>query len=177
MAYFNIRGLFLGLCIPSLVLLRLLFLLLLFRSHFGSSRFWRTADECSIALWARAAAGGQHAVLRRSDGAAVACGGNSDGQCGLPALGGGFMYTHAAADGGHAALLRSDGAAPACGWNDPGHDPGQCDFLALGGGLTYSQAAAGWRHTRLLNSTLRLTPDAQAAAGTLLYKATPIYKF
>ena len=38
-------------------------------------------------------AGDAHTVLLRSDGTAVACGRNSDGQCDLPALEGGLTYT------------------------------------------------------------------------------------
>ena len=40
------------------------------------------------------AAGGGHTVLLRSDGTAVACGRNADGQCHLPALDGGLTYVH-----------------------------------------------------------------------------------
>ena len=38
------------------------------------------------------AAGDAHTVLLRSDGPAVACGSNFDGQCDLPALDGGRTY-------------------------------------------------------------------------------------
>ncbi|CAK0800355.1 unnamed protein product, partial [Prorocentrum cordatum] len=82
----------------------------------------------------RVAAGGRHTVLLRSDGTAVACGDNDDGQCVLPALPAGLTYTQVAAGGRHAVLLRSDGTAVACGWNDDG----QCDLPALPAGLTYT---------------------------------------
>ena len=40
------------------------------------------------------AAGNTHTVLLRSDGTAVACGGNTDDRCNLPALDGGLTYVH-----------------------------------------------------------------------------------
>ncbi|CAK0796691.1 unnamed protein product [Prorocentrum cordatum] len=58
------------------------------------------------------AAGDEHTVLLRSDGAAVACG---------------LAYVQVAAGGVHTVLLRSDGAAVACGWNVFQ----QCDLPAL----------------------------------------------
>ncbi|CAK0887599.1 unnamed protein product, partial [Prorocentrum cordatum] len=94
------------------------------------------------------AAGGSHAVLLRSDGTAVACGDNHDGQCDLPALPAGLTYTQVAAGGSHTVLLRSDGTAVACGSNFCG----QCDLPALPAGLTYTQVAAGEQHAVLLRS-------------------------
>ncbi|CAK0819108.1 unnamed protein product [Prorocentrum cordatum] len=82
-----------------------------------------------------AAAGSRHTVLLRSDGSAVACGGNEDGQCDLPALTGALAYTQVAAGEWHTVLLRSDGSAVACG----GNDDGQCDLPALTGALAYTQ--------------------------------------
>ena len=72
-------------------------------------------------------------MLLRSDGSAVACGENGEGQCDLPALGAGLSYTQVAAGGDFTVLLRSDGSAVACGWNGAG----QCDLPALGAGLSY----------------------------------------
>ena len=74
-------------------------------------------------------AGGGHTVLLRSNGTAVACGGNLWGQCDLPALEGDLTYTQAAAGDHHTVLLRSDGTAVACGDNQFG----QCDLPALEG--------------------------------------------
>ncbi|CAK0907181.1 unnamed protein product, partial [Prorocentrum cordatum] len=94
------------------------------------------------------AAGGRHTVLLRSDGTAVACGYNDEGQCDIPALVGDVTYTQVAAGGRHTVLLRSDGTAMACGYNDEG----QCDIPALVRDVTYSQVAAGAGHTVLLRS-------------------------
>ena len=55
------------------------------------------------------AAGRAHTVLLRSDGTAVACGRNFDGQCTIPALEGELSYTQVAAGDEHTVLLRSDG--------------------------------------------------------------------
>ena len=44
-----------------------------------------------------AAVGNEHTVLLKSDGTAVAFGSDIDGQCTIPALEEGLMYTHAAA--------------------------------------------------------------------------------
>ncbi|CAK0902385.1 unnamed protein product [Prorocentrum cordatum] len=94
------------------------------------------------------AAGDEHTVLLRSDGAAVACGRNGYQQCDLPALGEGLAYVQVAAGGAHTVLLRSDGAAVACGSNQYQ----QRDLPALGEGLAYVQVAAGGVHTVLLRS-------------------------
>ena len=79
------------------------------------------------------AAGSYHTVLLRSEGAAVACGGNIDTQCDLPALDGDLTYTQIAAGSYHTVLLRSEGTAVACGENYEG----QCDLPALDGHLTF----------------------------------------
>ena len=76
------------------------------------------------------AAGGCHTVLLRSDGAAVAFGSNSDGQCRIPELVAGVSYTQVAAGREHTVLLRSDGAAVALGDDYEG----QCIIPILGGG-------------------------------------------
>ncbi|CAK0799045.1 unnamed protein product [Prorocentrum cordatum] len=98
--------------------------------------------------YTQVAAGERHTVLLRSDGTAVACGGNHVGQCDLPALPAGLTYMQVAAGQWHTVLLRSDGTAVACG----GNHVGQCDLQALPAGLTYTQVAAGERHTVLLRS-------------------------
>jgi len=99
--------------------------------------------------YTQAAAGGDHTVLLRSDGTAVACGLNDEGQCDLPALEEGVIYTQIAAGAFHTVLLRSDGTAVACGRNNEG----QCDLPALEGGVFYTQVAAGeCHHTVLLRS-------------------------
>ena len=94
------------------------------------------------------AAGDYHTVLLKSDGTAVACGSNGDGQCDIPALVAGATYTQVAAGYSHTVLLKSDGTAVACGSNARG----QCDIPALVAGATYTQVAAGRAHTVLLKS-------------------------
>ena len=71
-------------------------------------------------LDAMAAAGRCHTVLLRSDGQAVACGSNSDGQCSMPLLDEGTSYSQVSAGWYHTVLLRSDGQAVACGSNSNG---------------------------------------------------------
>ncbi|CAK0884772.1 unnamed protein product [Prorocentrum cordatum] len=84
----------------------------------------------------------------RSDGTAVACGSNSGGQCGLPALAEGLSFTQVAARKFRNVLLRSDGTAAACGWNFRG----PCDLPAPAEGLSFTQVATGFYHTVLLQS-------------------------
>ena len=79
------------------------------------------------------AAGWGNNVLLRSDGTAVACGSNSDGECDLPPLPAGQRYVQVAAGPDHTVLLRSDGTALACGLDGDG----QCDLPPLIEGLTY----------------------------------------
>jgi len=78
-------------------------------------------------------AGGLYTVFLRSDDAAVACGGNAQGQCNPPSLEKGVTYTSVSAGAFHTVLLRSDGAAVACG--DNGH--GQCNLPSVENGLFY----------------------------------------
>eukprot|EP00435_Cladocopium_sp_Y103_P050347 s1162_g15.t1 len=93
--------------------------------------------------------GGSHMVLLRSDGCAVACGRNGDGQCSIPPLHEGVTYTQVSAGGLHTVLLRSDGCAVACGRNDAG----QCNIPPpLDKGVTYTQVSAGFNYTVLLRS-------------------------
>ena len=63
------------------------------------------------------ASGGAHTVLLQSDGSAVATGNNQHGQCNIPRLNGGVLYTFVSAGHGHTVLLRSDGCAVAIGDN------------------------------------------------------------
>ena len=106
------------------------------------------------------AVGSFHTVLLKSDGAAAAFGTNDSGQCNIPALPDGVIYTQAAAGRFHTVLLKSDGTAAAVG----GNDSGQCNIPALPEGVTYTQAAAGGVHTVLLKS------DGTAAAfGSNIY--------
>ena len=94
-------------------------------------------------------AGEYHTVLLRSDGSAVACGSNVDGQTRIPALPrAGVTYTQVSAGGGHTVLLRSDGTAVACGRNGAG----QCDIPTLDAQTSYTQVSAGGCHTVLLRS-------------------------
>eukprot|EP00434_Breviolum_minutum_P025505 symbB.v1.2.022536.t1/scaffold2007.1/size92683/1 len=99
-------------------------------------------------------AGAFHTVLLRSNGQAVACGSNSDGQCTIPPLDEGLSYSQVSAGGGHTVLLRSNGQAVACGSNSDG----QCSIPPLDKGISYSQVSAGESHTVLLRS------DGQAVA-------------
>ena len=101
-----------------------------------------------------ASAGSSHTVLLRSDGQAVVCGWNSDGQCNIPLLGEGISYSQVSAGNSHTVLLRSDGQAVACGQNSYR----QCNIPPLDEGISYSQVSAGYNHTVLLRS------DGQAVA-------------
>ena len=62
--------------------------------------------------------GATHSVLLRSDGTAVACGDNRLGQCNIPDLVEGVIYTHVDTGVAHTVLLASDGTAVACGSNE-----------------------------------------------------------
>ena len=103
---------------------------------------------------AMAYAGGEHTVLLRSDGQAVACGIGFVGQCNIPPLDEGISYSQVSAGRFHTVLLRSDGQAVACGSNAHG----QCRIPPLDEGISYSQVSAGVGHTVLLRS------DGQAVA-------------
>ena len=93
-------------------------------------------------------AGLYHTVLLRSDGCAVACGLNAQGQCNIPPLDEGVTYTQVSAGTEHTVLLRIDGCAVACGLNAQG----QCNIPPLDEGMTYTQVSAGREHTVLLRS-------------------------
>ena len=116
-----------------------------FLSHFGSI-IWRNRWE--VLCRPMVSAGENHTVLLRSDGIAVACGANHDGQCNFPRLDDGMMYTKVSAGSYHSILLRSDGIAVACGMNNHG----QCNIPCLEDGMTYTQVSAGGSHTVLLRS-------------------------
>src|SRR6056297_1006059 len=88
------------------------------------------------------AVGSFHTVLLKSAGTAAAFGDNDTGQCNIPALPDGVIYTQAAAGRFHTVLLKSDGTAAAFG----GNDSGQCNIPALPEGITYTQIAAGAWH-------------------------------
>ena len=87
-------------------------------------------------------------VLLRTDGRAVACGNNENGQCDLPPLKGDLSYIKVSAGGAHTLLLQSDGSAVACGRNHVG----QCNVPPLNHGMTYVGVSAGAQHTVLLRS-------------------------
>ena len=95
------------------------------------------------------AAGVWHTVLLNSAGTAAAFGANDSGQCNIPALPDGVIYTQAAAGRFHTVLLKSDGTAAAVG----GNAFGQCNIPALPERISYTQvAAAKGLHTVLLRS-------------------------
>merc|ERR1719296_755976 len=84
-------------------------------------------------------AGTWHSCLICSDGTAVACGDNDDGQCDLPVLEEGATYTQVFTGGLHTVLLRSDGTAGtavACGDNGDG----QCNLPVLEDGVCFVPA-------------------------------------
>ena len=87
-------------------------------------------------------AGQGHTVYLRDNGHVVASGHNSCGQCDIPTLNNGTLYTQVSAGSHHTVLLRSDGRADACGYNENG----QC-------GLGTTQQA---RHVTPLPETFSL---------------------
>ena len=91
-------------------------------------------------------AGGEHSVLLRSDGSAVACGLNDRGQCDIPPLEEGVCYTQVSAGDRHSVLLRSDGSAVACGMTS------FCVIPRMEEGMCYAQVSAGGSHSVLLQS-------------------------
>ena len=115
---------------------------------------WDRNQKVQWHLDAMVSAGGDHTVLLRSDGQAVACGSWRQGQCSIPPLDEGLSYSQVSAGSVHTVLLRSDGQAVACGYNYEG----QCGIPPLKPGLSYSQVSAGGEHTVLLRS------DGQAVA-------------
>ena len=58
--------------------------------------------------------GRYHTVSLASDGTAMACGSSEPGECNIPALSGGIIYTQAAVVCGYTVLLMSDSTAVVC---------------------------------------------------------------
>ena len=83
-------------------------------------------QECH---YIQVSAGSCHTVLLRSDGIAVACGVNDNGQCNIPPLEQGMSYIQISAGNLHTALLRSDGSVVACGRDEYG----ECNIPPLDG--------------------------------------------
>ena len=83
--------------------------------------------------------------MLRSDGQAVACGINGDGQCDVPFLEDGVTYVQVSAGGNRTLMRRSDGQAVACGSNRHG----QCDIPLLEDRVTRMRQAAGISHSSL----------------------------
>ena len=100
-------------------------------------------------------------MLLRSDGQAVACGQNPDGQCSIPPLDEGISFSQVSAGYYHTVLLRSDGQAVACGKTSDG----RCSIPPLNEGLSYSQVSAGEFHTVLLRSDGRAVAYGLNNAG------------
>ena len=84
--------------------------------------------------YTQVSAGMYHTVLLRSDGVAMACGGNSFRQCNIPHLEDRMTYTQVSAASMHTVLLRSDGVAVACGFNLVG----QCNIPPSDPGTWYA---------------------------------------
>ena len=82
-------------------------------------------------------AGGFHTVLLKSDGSAVTCGYNGAGQCDIPVLTDGLIYTQVAAGTLHTVLLRSDGAVVCCGHGDW--------FRTVTGMRPFAPSGGAWR--------------------------------
>jgi hypothetical protein len=84
-------------------------------------------------VYTQISAGDNHTVLLRSDGNAVAIGGNRNGQCNIPPLDDGMAYAQISAGDDHTVLLLSDGSAVAIGSNDFG----QCNIPLPAPGICY----------------------------------------
>ena len=87
-------------------------------------------------------------MFLRSDGTAVACGNNRDGQCDIPALEEGVTYTQVATGGYHTVLLRSDGTAVGIGRNCSK----ESEIPVLKPGVTYKEIWASVCLTGLICS-------------------------
>ncbi|CAL1152386.1 unnamed protein product [Cladocopium goreaui] len=114
------------------------------------------AQEEEVAL-EQVSAGALHTVLLRSDGKAVACGQNTNGQRNIPRLEDGLFYTQVSAGGYHTVLLRSDGQAVACGRNRHG----QCKIPSPGFNNFYCNLAGD---LRVGNSFIVLQLEFQPSA-------------
>ena len=107
-------------------------------------------------------------MLLRSDGRAVACGRNKDGQCDIPDLPEGIKYWQVSAGAFHTLLLRSDGQAVACG------KATLCNIPELPDGIEYVQVAAGAFHSILLQSNGGVILVGCADHHYDAYKAFPV---
>lgn len=112
-------------------------------------------DACSRSITSckQVSAGGHHMLVLHRSGKAQALsnfGYDDHGQCQIPALEEGVLYTQVSAGGLHTLLLRSDGRVVACGSNGCG----QCQIPPLdeGSGLSYTEVSAGDYHSVLLRS-------------------------
>ena len=99
-----------------------------------------------------------HTVLLKSDGTAVAFGDNVFGQCNIPVLPEGVIYTQAASGHVHTVLLKSDGTAVAVGDNNHG----QCNIPAL-------PASEGIRYTRSDDQRPRTILNIQFASEAAVF--------
>ena len=90
-------------------------------------------------------------MLLRSDGGALTCGSDEEGQCDLPAPDADLSYGQAAARTLLTGLLGSKDVAVACGVDEGGW----CDLPALIADLSYAPAAAMARHTVRFQERLR----------------------
>ena len=90
----------------------------------------------------------RHAVLLRDDGVAIARGLNNYGQCNIPQLPSGVIYTQIATGEYHTLLLKSDGTVACCGSNRQA----QCHVPELPVGTSYIQVSAGRYHNLFLRS-------------------------
>lgn len=93
-------------------------------------------------------------TARGADPNLRAWGYSSYGQCTVPALPAGVIYTQVAGGYSHSLALRSDGVVVAFGDNGSG----QCNVPALPAGVLYTQVAGGYLHSLALRS------DGQAVA-------------
>ena len=89
-------------------------------------------------------------MLLQSDGKAVACGDNVEGQSNIPPLHVGTSYTHVSSGYADTVLLRSDGCVVTCGFDS--FDECGIRIPPLDEETSYIQVAAGDDHTVLLRS-------------------------
>ena len=99
-------------------------------------------------------------IWANATGRACPVGRDHHGQCTIPVLADGVIYTHVATGGDHTVLLKSDGGFVALGRNIEG----QCDIPTLVDGVAYTQVAAGRSHTVLLT-----TDGTVVACGSNVY--------
>ena len=116
--------------------------------------------------YAQVAAGGTFALLLRSDGVALTCGGGNS-LLQIPVNRRGVTYTQAAAGFSHWVLLRSDGTAVV------GNDNNRTCRAYLGP-VQYTQVAAGTAHTVLLTEDGVASARGQNDRGQCNILALPI---